>query len=200
MNRWLSLQDVGIELRLSERSVRKLLRSGRLVGYQLPRQGRKPGKWRVLDPGEKFARYLHESQFHIEHIPLASSEEFAEILGVRSATIRQWKKRGKIHGRKMGNRTVYSAIEIRRALFWRNLDSRGKYSPILVRWIEGIIKRDFWIGGDILDNLLRQALPLPEPQKSRCTVQLWSLFDRINRILKYAREFQHRMPAWISSI
>lgn len=191
MNRWLSLQDVCIELRLSQRCVRKLLRDGQLVGYQLARRGRGRGKWRILDPGEKFSRYLHESQFHVEHIPLASNEEVAEILGVKSSTVRQWKKRGKIRGQNMGNRTVYSAIEIRRMLFWRSLHSRGEYSPILVEWLRGIVERNLWSGGDILDSLLRQALPVPEPQKTRCIVELWDLFDRINRILKYAREFQH---------
>ena len=88
----------------------------------------------------------------------------------------------------MGNQTVYTPTEVRRILFWRNLDSRRGYSPILVRWLTGIIERDQRIGGDILDNLLRQALPVPEPLRSRYITELWNLFDRVNEILKYAQE------------
>jgi len=183
--------EVCVEFRLSEREVRKLLRSGQLVGYKLPVRGRRrQGHWRILDPGEKFAQYLLQSRRHIEHIPLASSQEFAEVLGVKRSTIRQWKRRGRVSGEIIGSQTLYSVSEVRRVLFWKNLMSNRGYSPILVAWLTGIVEGDQRIGGDILDKLLRQALPLPEPERSKYVTELWNLFDQVNRILKYAREFE----------
>jgi hypothetical protein len=99
--RWLSLRQVCFELRLGECTVVSLLKRGSLVGIWLPKHGRSRwGEWRILDPGEQFSRYLQESRRHVEHVPLLSSRELPEVLGVKPGTIRQMKKHGQIRGQE----------------------------------------------------------------------------------------------------
>jgi hypothetical protein len=71
--------------------------------------------------------------------------------------------------------------------------ARG-YSPILVQWLTGIVEKDPRIDGTILDRLLLEAMPIPEPMRSTCITELWNLFDRVNEILKYAEEVQRINP------
>ncbi|GAC1680205.1 MAG: hypothetical protein NVS9B5_12550 [Terriglobales bacterium] len=83
---------------------------------------------------------------------------------------------------------LYTAAEIRRLLFERDRSSRdGKrnsYSRILVKWLENIVSNNEWVGAEALNQLLRQAIALPEPQKSRFVVRLWDQFDRLNEMLR----------------
>lgn len=191
MERWLSFGDVCLELGLGSRAVNTLLRSGALVGYRLPRQGKRGnksgGQWRILDPGHKFAEYLQASKRHIEHIALVNGAEVGEVLGVTPAAIRQLRRRKKIRGQKVGKAILYTAAEIRRVLLARERrSSRGKgicYSPILLTWLKRIVSDDEWVGSEVLNRLLWQAVALPEPEKTAYIVRLWEHFDRINEIL-----------------
>src|SRR4051794_38789836 len=113
--KWLTFLEVCFELRLGDRAVRKMLEHGVLVGYRVPVRTRDRkrlgphGHWRILDPGARFALYIEQSKRHIEHVPLASGREVAEVAGVTPAAIRQLKKRGRIHGNQVGNKTFYTA-------------------------------------------------------------------------------------------
>ncbi len=194
MERWLSFDDVCLELGLGSRAVSTLLRSGALVGYRLPRQGqrgKKNGQWRILDPGHRFARYLEESKRRIEHVPLLSGREIAEVLEVTPAAIRQLRKRKKIRGQKVGNTVLYTAAEIRRVVIQRDRRSRrGKrdsYSPILATWVKRVLSGDQWVGAEALNQLLWQAVTLPEPEKTHYIVLLWQQCDLINELLRGIR-------------
>ncbi len=192
MSRWLTIFDVCAELRLSRRAVLNMLRHRQLVGYRLPRSGRNSwGEWRILDPSAAFARYVSESRRHIEHVPLLSTQETAELLSVSPAAIRQLKRRGCLHGTKVGTATLYSAAEIRRFLLRREKRSRqGKrrvYSPILATWARGLAQRDENVGVQVLDSLLHQAIAIPEPAKSRYVTEIWEHFDAINSLVRSAR-------------
>jgi hypothetical protein len=200
---WLTFHEVCLELRLGERAVQKLLEHRILVGYRVPvrRRDRKRfgpyGDWRILDPGAKFALYLEQRKRHIEHIPLASGREVAEIVGLTPAAIRQLKKRGRIHGKQVGNKTFYTAAEVRRFLYVRQkpsvADGRKLYSPILAHWLRELLNQDDRISGDILDRLLRQVVGTPQPLKSRFITEIWSHFDSINDLLRQVRDTKLRM-------
>ncbi len=190
MNRWLTLFDVCAELRLGSRAVRGMIRRGQLFGYRLPRRGRnKWGEWRILDPSTKFARYVEESRRHIEHVPLLSTCEVAELLAVTPSAVRQLKRRRRLRGTKVGMTTLYTVAEIRGFLFRRERRTRrGKrtmYSPILVAWARRLAQQDENVGVQVLDSLLRQSVAIPEPAKY--IVEVWAHFDAINSLLRSAR-------------
>lgn len=184
-----------MELRLGGCAVRNLLRSGRLVGYQVPLSYRDPesrgkmGAWRILNPGAKFARYLEKSKRHVEHIPLLSSREMAEVLGVKQATVRQLRKRGRLHGTATTDGTLYTVQELRKFLLRREskAEQRKLFSPLLGRWAQGLVAEDTSLQAQALDELLKQAVSLEEPQKSRYVVEVWQHFEAVNSLLQSAR-------------
>ena len=184
--------DVCLDLCLGQRAVLALLKRGQLVGIRLPKRGRSRwGEWRILDPSEQFARYIQESKRHVEHAPLLSSRELAEVLGVRPGTIRQLKKRGRIQGKKVGNTTLYTAAEVRRFVFNKKRgnerNGRQMYSPILAGWLRRILETDECVAGQVFGELLEQVVPIPAPDKSGYIIELWHHFDAINDLLRYAK-------------
>jgi hypothetical protein len=194
MNRWLRFEETCFELRLGPRAVQKMLKSGVLVGYRVPRWRKHRdrllprGKWRILDPGHKFAQYLEESHRHIEHVPLLSGREVAEVVGVTPAAIRQLKKRKQLCGTTVNHQMLYTAGEIRRFLLRREGHGRQSYSPILVRWLRGLVARDEHVTVQVLDEMLSQVAAIPEPEKSRYLIELWWHFDMANDLLRSARQ------------
>jgi len=196
MNKWLSFDEVCMELRLGEKAIRSMLRNGQLVGYQVPtshadfRRRGKMGAWRILDPGAKFARYLEESKQRVEHVPLLSGREAAAVLGVKPGTIRQLKKRHRLQGTASTQGTLYSVQELRRLLWKRDCkarkNGRALCSPTLITWARGIVAKDAGIQAEALDELLRQAVFLSEPAKSHYVVKIWEHFDAVNYLLRSA--------------
>jgi hypothetical protein len=170
-----------------------MLKSGVLVGYRVPgwrkhRDRLLPrGKWRILDPGHKFAQYLDESHRHIEHVPLLAGREVAEVVGVTPAAIRQLKKRKRLCGNIVNHQTFYAAAEIRRLLLRREGRGRQSYSPILVRWLRGLVAQDVHVTVQVLDEMLSQVVAIPEPEKSRYLIELWWHFDMVNDLVRSAR-------------
>jgi|HubBroStandDraft_6_1064221.scaffolds.fasta_scaffold03969_5 hypothetical protein len=195
MKRWLSFDETCIELRLGEKAVRNMLRSGQLVGYQVtlrrqdPKSRGKMGAWRILDPGAKFARYLKESERHLEHVPLLSGREVALVLGLKSGTIRQLKKRGRLQGEATTNGTLYTVDELRRLLLRRESKAEGRkvYSPTLGRWAQGLVAQDATVQAEVLDELLKQAIGAAEPLKSKYVVEIWGHFDAVDSMLRSAK-------------
>jgi hypothetical protein len=192
MNRWLTVDETGLELGLGRKAVLNMLRNGRLVGYQVPLSRRDPkskgkfGAWRILDPGAKFARHLKESERHLEHVPLLSGREVAEVLGVKPGTIRQQKRRGRLQGSETPSGTLYTVEELRRLLLRRESKAKGPklYSPILGRWAQGLVAQDATVQAEVLDELLKQAVGLAESVKSRYIVEVWRHFDAVNSLLR----------------
>jgi hypothetical protein len=193
--RWLTVDETGLELGLGRRAVLNRLRSGQLVGYQVPLRRRDPktrgkmGAWRILDPGARFALYLKESERHLEHVPMLNGREVAEVLGVKSGTIRQLKKRGRLQGQATQTGTLYTVGELRRLLLRRESKAKGRklYSPILGRWALALLSQDATIQAEVLDELLKQAVGLAEPLKSKYLVEVWQHFDAVNSLLRSAR-------------
>ena len=190
MLRWRSLAEVCCELRLGPKAVLGMLNSGQLKWFRLrSRNGR--GRLRILDPSPQLVRHVQESQRHLEHVPLLSSREVAEVLGLQPSAIRQIKRRGGVQGRRVGKTTLYTVDEIRRLFRARTRKSergRHEYCPILARWLRSILEDDRYLAGDILIELIQQAVRLPAPRKSRYVTELWRHFDAINSLLRSARD------------
>ena len=149
------------------------------------------GAWRILDPGAKFARHLKESERHLEHVPLLNGREVAEVLGVKSGTIRQLKKRGRLQGRATPNGTLDTVQELRILLLRRESKAHAHrqklYSPTLGLWAQGLVSQDATVQAEVLDELLKQAVGLTEPLKSKYVVEVWLHFDAVNSLLRSAR-------------
>jgi excisionase family DNA binding protein len=131
-----------------------------------------------------------ESKRHVEHVPLLSGREVAEALSIKPATVRQLKKRGHLRGSRVGNTTLFTAAEVRRFLFRRERSKRSgrrMYSPILAEWLRRLVDQDAEVNVRVLDTLLRQAVFIPEPMKSRYITQLWDHFDAINELIQSAQ-------------
>ncbi len=62
-------------------------------------------------------------------------------------------------------------------------DTFRGHSPILVGCLTGIAEGDLRSGGDVLDNLLRQVLQFPEPERLKYITELWDLSEQVNGIL-----------------
>ncbi len=205
MNKCLTLDETCMELRLGRKAVLGMLRSGQLVGYQVPPSRRdsksrgKFGAWRILNPGAKFARHLKESERHLEHVPLLNGREAAELLGLKSGTIRQLKKRGRLQGQATPNGTLYTAEELRRFLLRRESKAHAEdpklYSPTLGRWAQALVSQDATVQAQVLDELLKQAVGLAEPLKSEYVVEVWHHFDAVNSLLRSARLGEDVAPA-----
>jgi hypothetical protein len=193
MNRWLDFDEACLELRVGPRALQKMLNHGVLVGYRVPvwRRGHNRmgpwGRWRILDPGHKFAQYIDESRRHVEHVPLLSGREVGHVLGVSPAAIRQLKKRKRLCGTTVNHQTLYTAAEIRRFLLRREGHGRQSYSPILTRWLRGLVAQDKQVTVQVLDEMLSQVAAIPEPEKSRYLVELWWHFDMVNDLVRSAR-------------
>jgi hypothetical protein len=193
MNRWLDFDEACFELRVGPRALQKMLKNGVLVGYRVPvwRRGHNRmgpwGRWRILDPGHKFAQHIAEARRHLEHVPLLSGREVAEVLGVTPGAIRQLKKRKRLCGVALNHQTLYTAREIRRFLFRREKQGRQSYSPILVRWLRALVAQDEHVAVQVLDEMLSHVVAIPEPEKSRYLVELWWHFDMVNDLVRSAR-------------
>jgi hypothetical protein len=152
---------------------------------------------------------LEECKRHVEHVPLLTGREAAELLAVTPAAIRQLKRRRRLRGTKVGPVTLFTAAEIRRFLFQREKasrqGSRKMYSPILATWLRRLVAQDELIDVQVLDGLLHEAVGIREPGKSQYIVEIWGHFDAINELLRSARlgeDIAHavkkaRSPDWI---
>jgi hypothetical protein len=148
------------------------------------------GAWRILDPGAKFARYLKESERHLEHVPLLNGREAGVVLGIKSGAIRQLKKRGQLQGQTTPNGTLYTVEELRRFFLRRESKAgdRKLYSPALGRWAQALVCQDATVEAQVLDELLKQAVGLAEPLKSKYLVEVWQHFDAVNSLLRSAKQ------------
>ncbi len=61
------------------------------------------------------------------------------------------------------------------------------YSPTLGRWARALIAQDVSIQAEVLDKLLKEAVGLEEPLKSKYVVKMWEYFDAVNSLLRSAK-------------
>jgi hypothetical protein len=60
---------------------------------------------------------------------------------------------------------------------------KASYSPIIVKWLKRYLETSKKMDSEILDELLRSAVPLKEPQRGIYAAKLWNAFDSVNALL-----------------
>jgi Helix-turn-helix domain len=194
MPRWLTMAEVQAELRVGKKTIYSLLKSGLLVGINA---GEHSIGWRILDPSEKLRERLVEPE--LERFPLFTANEVAEVLGLATSTINGhvWKKKLRPHPgySRNGSTMLFTPKEIRRFLAYRE-ERRGpgsrSYSRTLVRWLKAYLEENSKSVAKELDEVIAEAVPLPEPERSKYISLLWEQFDRIEDILKEVQKIKAR--------
>jgi hypothetical protein len=180
---WLTARELANELHLSDQSVTKLRRGGRLAyinlgtpknpqyRYQLPRHV--PEKLRTPP---------------VERIGLLTYTEVGHILGTSNMAVRKMVSRGELQVVSVvRKRKMVTVSELRKVLALRDRRSgqaKQSYSPLLMTWLKGYLaSKEAPV--EVLDELIRTAAArAPLDQRSGYITRLWALFDEVNRLLK----------------
>src|SRR6266581_7908516 len=85
--RWLTVKEVADLLHISVKTVLTLLHKGTLVGINVHNSDGPARVWRIMHPGEQFIRHIHETDRHLEHVPLLTCHEVGVILGIAHQTV-----------------------------------------------------------------------------------------------------------------
>jgi len=167
--------------------VYRLLRQKMLIGYKLPAQV----GWRIIDPTPALRRFLVEPE--LDRVPLLSSAEVAEIVGVHQRTVQQWMTEGRLvptRGRTKAQGAGISAAELRRFLAdFTGRKGRGKkvYLKPIVDWAKAYLEGDQAKVAKVIDAIIKEAVFLPEPERSETMHRLLLLFDEANQLLRKCR-------------
>jgi hypothetical protein len=190
MPRWITLDELQAELRVGLQTAKSLIERGLVVGLNTP------SGWRILDPSEKLREHLVEPE--LERFPLLTIKEVAEVLGLAPATVagHVWNKRLKPHPgfNRNGANQLFTPKEIRRFLAYRE-GRKGpgnrSYSRTLVRWLKAYLAENSRSVAQELDAVIAEAVPLPEPERSKYISLLWEQFDRLQDLLKQVQKMKN---------
>lgn len=148
---------------------------------------------RVLDPAPALRQQLVEPA--IDRFPLISSIELAEVMGVSRESIKWYVFQGTLHPHQHGNQGVastFTAKEVRRFVMAGGARGVGNpkrdkkiYSHAIVRWLKNYLSQELR-PADAIQELIRDLVPLPEPQRSQTIAAVWGHIDAINAILTEA--------------
>jgi len=182
MTRWLTTQEMALELGVHRSYLSTLVKRGLLVSL-----GERPNT-RYLDPAPELIARIHEK--HLDYLPLVTSREIAEVCGQKHGTIRQliwlWKYPSKARGRANSNlydrRTVRQIVNHYERIRGRKSRPQG-YSPLIVEWLRKWLKEQEE-SPDILQQLIEQAVKIPDPKRVELIAKLWSHFDAVNKLLE----------------
>ena len=188
---WLTARELANELHLSDQSVTKLRRGGRLAyinlgtpknpqyRYQLPRHV--PEKLRTPP---------------VERIGLLTYTEVGHILGTSNMAVRKMVSRGELQVVSVvRKRKMVTVSELRKVLALRDRRSgqdKQSYSPILMTWLKHYLEKQT-APVEVLTRMIEQASAVSDfGRRSSYISQLWDLFDKVNSILAAAQKEQRR--------
>lgn len=201
--RFLTMQEICIQLRISPHKARRLLNTKFLAGMKVPGAGGKHGQWRIVDPGPKFERWLREEEEHRFHVPLLSLREVADITGLTYNAIRCLVARGKIksafrEGKRREHR--FTVAEVRRLIRERELLVRPGKKTVqlrkLVEWgksyLEELRKESAENTQDPVKDQLAEALAnileLPQPERTQSLLAFFNKVDGAGLLLDTVRK------------
>jgi hypothetical protein len=194
--RWLTWQELCLELRLKPKQVKRLVKRGAIVGLCHGNPQRLQTDWRYLDPSEKYKRALETAMMvtdlcysvDLPSTQLLSSADFAHIAGLHPGTIRSMVARNKLRPYKIGNYSLFTPEQLRAWLLKRERKeptSRRARCDQMIRWcLEKLnetaeptmtmaeVRED-----DRLEEVLRRLLKKREPERSRAIREFWSRYD-----------------------
>lgn len=188
--RFLTLTELCFKLRISDDCARGLLAEKRLTGMRL-----RNGEWRIVDPGQRFERYIQEMDEHLVHVPLLSSQEVATILGKHPVYVRALVKQKKLipatqEGKRRLNR--FTVAEVRRFLISRQKIKHHQGCcvkiELLIQWAKQFLEQpnaeSVPATVDEIDQMVTQILKLREPDRSRSLQALFLKLDKTDQIVR----------------
>lgn len=183
MNRYLTLEECAEELRVQRRTVLSLIKKKRLVAIEIT-----PGHFRVLDPSQRLREYLLDSP--IERFPFLAQREVAEVLGIKFESLRHDIRIGRAAPVRIDGgppAKVFTPHQVRQLAAAREkLRYRGKYkySKAIAKWLKSYLDKDAGTTAEAIQEMLDQAMRVPEPKRSEIVVKLWALIEEMNRLLR----------------
>lgn len=198
MERWLTLQETALELRISPADVLRLVRDNR-VAYIVVGNSENAPNYRILDPSVSLREKLIEPA--IERFPCISTSEVADIMGLDPASVRWHIMKGNLKGHKVGAgatcQVLHTPKDIRRFLAryeGRRGMAKHSYSKVIIRWMRSYFEEQFVPNAEVLQQLIDAAVILPEPERSSKISKLWKLFDEVNDLLKECKGIPAKEP------
>jgi len=124
---------------LGEKSIRKMLYSGELMGM------RTPAGWRIVDPGPALLELMQQEAQKLATVPFIRGNEASELLEISDRRLRQLAESGEIEYKLSGVRRVYalqSLIELMSRRSERGRAQEGGCSrPWVKRWAREAIAK-----------------------------------------------------------
>lgn len=204
--RWLTMEEICEELRLTPATVWGLVRRHKIVG--LTSKNRMHSRnWRFLDPSPEYkkALYTQETILSFSHsidlmrFPVIATAELAEIAGIKPSTLRNFIQDGTLKPSRVGRYAVFTIEQVREFLLSRERREprdRRVRSEMLIRWAlkqlagnreptmsEEEVQRD-----DELEGALRRIMRQREPARSLHLKEFWRRFELVQAAVRVTRE------------
>ena len=191
------MAETELNLRLSWNEVVRLLKEGKLLGMKV---GRGRGRWRIADPGPKFAQMLKEREEHIVHVPLLTTAEAAEIIGITVGSLQMAVKERRLAPAESvnGKPKMFTVAEVRRYLWKKEKRNRARRKTIrierVIQWAKILLDEqrkgssEELVVRDELNTLIQDILQLQEPQRTSSLVDLWNKFETVGYLASLAVE------------
>lgn len=187
MNRWLTVKEAAIELRVTTAQIKRMMSMGQL---QFMRMGAK-NEVRILDPAPALKQSIHEPR--LERFPLITAQELAEVLGLSGQVIKWHVFQGnlKYTENKRGRLALYSPKDVRRFLALREKrkgHSKFSYSETIVTWLREFVADCSRPNGEVISSLIRDAVALlPEPERTQAISKIYGCVELVNHIIRDAK-------------
>lgn len=187
MNRWLTVKEAAIELRVTTAQIKRMMSMDQL---QFMRMGAK-NEVRILDPAPALKQSIHEPR--LERFPLITAQELGEVLGISHAVLKWHCFEGnlKAEPHKGTEMLLFSPKEVRRFIAVREKrkgHSKFSYADVVVKWLQEFVADCTRPNGQVVADLIRDAVALlPEPGRTQQVAKLWGAVELVNRIIKDAQ-------------
>jgi len=123
----------------------------------------------------------------IERVAFLTLVEVGEILGLKRNGVKAIIHRNQLKTHSgAGQRLYVSIADLRQYLAFRERrkgPGKTQYSPIVIKWLKQYLEKKK-VEADILDELIRAASPLQDPERGIYASKLWTLFDQVNALLQ----------------
>ncbi len=190
--RFITVEEFCIKFRTTRETIHKMMKDGRVQGIYVGRHANR-GRLMLVDPGQRFARYLEELDERLAHVPLINTREAAELIGIHQVHLRTQLCKGKIKAqRQNGKECLFTVAEVRRYISKQEKLKRPgrrivKLETVL-RWARDLVdkhRRETNQGVMAEDELVQtvdEIMALPEPRRTVSLTEFLGKLDRVEMI------------------
>jgi hypothetical protein len=201
--RWLSYDELCMELRLAPKHVKRLIRRGMIVGICFGHKNKYETDWRYLDPSPQYKKALgiqerilaQAYKADLLNLPILSSSDFGDICGLTTVHIRVLIYKKKLQPHKFGRYSLFTPMQVRDFLLRRERKEptdRRVRCEYLIRWCKKMLEKDLAEAetqdqvknDDELEVHLRRLLKLPEPGRAAAIREFWSRYELAKSVVK----------------